>query len=246
MTSQTETQTTSAHILAGMAEGGVDLGISERFFSGPGVFVEVGAARPEFLSVSAHFRSLGWRIIAIEPIPEFCELQRQAGHDVLQFACGEVDQDDVDFTVVNSHENAYEDGTVSFESFSSLSVKPKFSALKPGLDKRTIKVNVRRLDTILKQHAPDVGQIDVLSVDTEGWEMEVLRGLDFLRNRPKVMVIENFFYEKSYRQFARSKGYTLWRVYPPNDVYVANELLSTRERMVAAGRRVARKMRHRR
>jgi FkbM family methyltransferase len=229
-----------------MAEGGVDILIAGRFFSGPGVFVEVGAARPDFLSVSAHFRQLGWRVIAIEPIPEFCELQRQAGHDVLQYACGEVDQDDVDFTVVNSHEDAYEDGALSFESFSSLGVKPKFSTLKSDLDKRTIKVSVRRLDTILKQHAPDVGSIDVLSVDVEGWEMEVLSGLDLVRNRPKVMVIENFFYEESYRQFAKSNGYTLWRVFAPNDVYVANELLSTWERLAAIGRGVVRKLRHRR
>jgi FkbM family methyltransferase len=232
--------------LPAVAEGGVDIDVARRFFSAPGVFVEVGAARPDFLSVSAHFRSLGWRIVSIEPIPEFCEMHRQAGHEVLQYACGEVDRDDVDFTVVDSHEEDYEDGTISFESFSSLSIKPKFSALKPTLDKHSIKVNVRRIDTILKQHAPEVGRIDVLCVDVEGWEMEVLGGLDFVRNRPKVMVVENFFYEQSYRRFARSKGYTLWRVYAPNDVYVANELLTAWERMAAAGRGFGRKLRHRR
>src|SRR6266849_5886728 len=113
-----------------MAEGGVDGLVAHRFFSGPGIFVEVGAARPDFLSVSAHFREFGWRVIAIEPIPEFCELQRKAGHEVLQYACGEVDQDGVDFTVVDSHEGAYEDGNVSFESFSSLGIKPSYATLK--------------------------------------------------------------------------------------------------------------------
>lgn len=225
-----------------MAEGGVDILVADRFFTAPGVFVEVGAARPDYLSVSAHFRALGWRVLAVEPIPEFCEVQRQAGHDVLQYACGEVDQDGVDFTVVNSHGADYEGGRVSFESFSSLGVKPTYSTLKADLDKSTIKVNVRRLDTILREHAPDVQRIDVLSVDVEGWEMEVLSGLDFDRYRPRVMVIENLFKEASYRVFARARGYTLWRVLHPNDVYVATELLAKNEKMAAAVRNTMRRV----
>jgi hypothetical protein len=31
------------------------------------VLVEVGAAHPDYLSMSASYRSRGWRIIAIEP-----------------------------------------------------------------------------------------------------------------------------------------------------------------------------------
>src|SRR5262245_19851459 len=223
-----------------MAESDVDRLVSARFFpDGGGVFVEVGAARPDFLSVSALFRSRGWKIIAIEPIPDFCELQRKAGHEVLQYACGETDQDDVDFTVVDSHHTDYADGKVSYESFSSLGIKPSYATLKPQLDKRTIKVKVRRLDTILKEHAPDVGRIDVLSIDVEGWELEVLRGLDLVKYRPKVMIVENLFDERSYRTFARSKGYTLWRQLPPNDIYVARELLTWKDRLCAPGYRLA-------
>src|SRR5258708_2722241 len=219
-----------------VAERAVARIVADRFFTGPGVLVEVGAARPDYLSVSAHFRMLAWRVIAIEPIPEFCELQRQAGNEVLQYACSEVDQDDVDFVVVDSHKSAYADGTVSFESFSSLSIKPGYSALTSGQGTHTIKVKTRRLDTILKEHAPDIRAIDVLSIDVEGWELEVLRGLDLDRYRPKVMVIENFLSDRSYRQYARSNDYTLWRRLPPNEVYVATELLRGWERVAANSR----------
>jgi hypothetical protein len=76
----------------------------------------------------------------------------------------------------------------------------------------------------------------VLSVDVEGWELEVLRGLDLARYRPKVLIIENMFHDQAYRDFARSHGYAFWRLSWPNDVYVATECLSSVEKASAACR----------
>lgn len=105
-------------------EGELDRIVYEHFFPAAptGVFVDVGAARPDFLSMSALYRELGWRVIAIEPNPVFCEAQRAAGHEVLEYACGDRDEDDVDFEIVDLHGAVYEGGPVSFESFSSLHV----------------------------------------------------------------------------------------------------------------------------
>jgi len=218
---------------ANRAEGGVDAIVRERFFPQAGfrgVFVDIGAARPDFLSISALFRQLGWRVIAVEPNPAFCDLHRKKGHDILQYACGDHDEDDVDFVVVDSHGTQYANGQVSYESFSSLAIKESYRALKPDLDTRKIKVRLRRLDTILRDHAPDVEHIDILSVDTEGWELEVIRGLSVDRYRPTVMVIENLFNSGQYRKHMDSLGYLLWRYIPPNDVYVDRRCITPFER----------------
>jgi FkbM family methyltransferase len=209
------------------AEGNVDGIVRERFFPGnkSGVCVDVGAARPDSLSVSASFRAIGWKIIAIEPNPEFCQFYKDKGWEVLQYACGEHDADDVDFFVVDSHGARYRNVNVSYESFSSLGIKPSYSALKPDLDTKKIKVKVRRLDSILENHAPDVDRIDILTIDVEGWELEVLRGLDIERYRPKVMIIENLFNGLNYRKFMKNFNYVLWNRLPPNDVYVSAELI---------------------
>lgn len=214
------------------AEGNVDQIILRRFFQGQGsgIFVDVGAARPDYLSISALYRSMGWRVIAIEPNPAFCDLHRERGYEVLQYACGDHDQDNVDFFVVDSHGAQYANGEVSYESFSSLGIKDSYASLKDGLDKRKIQVNLRRLDTILRTHAPDVEQIDILSVDVEGWELEVLRGLSMEKYKPRVMIIENLFNEKEYRDYLKSIGYILWRRVRPNDVYVRSELINPVER----------------
>ncbi|MHB8491056.1 MAG: FkbM family methyltransferase [Solirubrobacteraceae bacterium] len=168
-------------IAAHGAEGNVDQAVLTRFFPGQqsGVLVEVGAAHPAYLSVGALYRRLGWRVFAIEPNPEFCELHRAQGHEVLQFACGDHDEDSVNFSVVDSRGAEYEGGRVSYESFSSLGIKSSYAdLLDPALSIRSIKVDLRRLDTLLQEYAPTLERIDIVAVDVEGWELEVLDGLD--------------------------------------------------------------------
>jgi FkbM family methyltransferase len=220
---------------AGQGEGGLDRIVRDRFFADvtAGIFIDVGAAGPDFLSMSALYRELGWRVIAIEPNPVFCAAHRAAGHEVYAYACSDHDEDDVDFEVVDSHGGDYKGGSVTYESFSSLAVKPAYRALKPELDVKRIKVDVRRLDTILGDHAPEVEQLHLVSVDVEGWELEVLDGLDFERYRPAVLIVENLFAEASYRRALRARGYVLWRRRAPNDVYVSPALLTRRERAEA-------------
>lgn len=203
-------------------EGELDRIVRDYFFPGvtAGVFVDVGAARPDFLSMSAFYRTLGWRIVAIEPNPVFCEAHRAAGLDVLEYACSDYDEDAADFEVVDSHGAPYEGGAVSFESFSALAIKDSYRTLRADPDVRRIKVNVRRLDRILAEHAPDVSRLDVVAVDVEGWELEVLDGLSFDRYQPTVLIVENLFVDEAYRRVMRERGYALWRRVDPNDVYV--------------------------
>jgi FkbM family methyltransferase len=203
-------------------EGGLDRIVYTHFFrdAAAGVLVDVGAARPDFLSMSALYRGLGWRVIAIEPNPVFCEAHRAMGYEVLEYACSDRDEDDVDFEVVDSHGTIYEGGPVSFESLSSLMIKDAYRRVHEEPDVRRIKVNVRRLDTLLAEHAPDVELLDLVSVDVEGWELEVLDGLSFERYRPRVLIVENLFAEAAYRRAMWAHGYRLWRRLWPNDVYV--------------------------
>jgi FkbM family methyltransferase len=209
------------------AEGNVDLIVHETFFRGQkhGNLVEVGAARPDFLSIGASYRSRGWNVIAIEPNPQFCAAHRALGHKIFQYACSDENADNVQFFVADWHGHEYLGGEVSFESFSSLGVRGEYAAMLtnikgPKPDLTTIRVQVRRLDTILAQHAPDVKDIDILAVDVEGWELNVMRGLDIPKYRPKVVILENLFDDAGYVSFMKDSGYFLWRQLKPNDVYV--------------------------
>lgn len=218
----------NASLIENKAEGNVDK-IIKRFFPKDdpgGIFVDVGAARPDRLSISASYRSIDWRIIAIEPNPAFCKLYKEKGYDVLQYACGERDEDDVDFFVVDSRGRKHENVPISYESFSSLGIRGAYldllkrSKTYMETDTEKIKVNLRRLDTILETHAHDIDHIDILSIDVEGWELEVLNGLDILKYQPRVMVIENLSNEEKYRFYMKGIGYILWKRVRSNDIYL--------------------------
>lgn len=208
------------------AEGNVDRLVREAFFADheTGVLVEVGAARPDYLSISASFRALGWTIIAIEPNPEFCAAHRARGHDILEYACSDAETDDAKFFVVDSKDADYAGGGVSFESFSSLGIRDRYvdlyETVKEATNLKTIAVKVRKLDTILRDHAPSLGQIDVLAIDVEGWELNVMRGLTLDKYRPKVVILENLFNDRGYRSYMQEHGYRLWQTLAPNEVYV--------------------------
>lgn len=192
------------------AEHETDRILRERYFpdtSLRGVMVEVGGGTPEFLSMSKHFRDHGWRTIVVEPNPEFVALHRAAGVEVYECACGPQAQEKCSFTVVTQNVEAY-GGVVTDHSFSSLALKPGYARLLPKTARaKTIEVAVRRLDEILD--AAGVAKIDLLSVDVEGWELEVLQGIDLGRIPVRVIVLENFCHDETYAPFMRDRGYTL-------------------------------------
>ena len=198
-------------------EHGIDKIIREKYFPDygyKGTLVEVGGGTPEFLSMSKHFKDNNWRTVIVEPNPTFCNLHKQAGNELYEFACSYTNQDDVDFTVV--HVNS---GEVTDHSFSALSIKESYRKISnnwvDALPKTTIKVNVRTLDSIIQM--ADIKNIDILTVDTEGWEIEVMRGLSVIQ--PKIVVLENVCGDPSYSKYMNEKGYKHERNVSGNDIY---------------------------
>jgi FkbM family methyltransferase len=221
------------------AEDNVDELVFDTFFKGrsDGIFVEIGAARPDYLSVSALFRAKGWRVLAVEPNPEFCAQHTARGYSVLEYACGEEDRDNVDFYVVDSNGVDYLGGKVTAESLSSLGIKDEFVELyersKHRISMKKILVKLRRLDTILRQHAPDVTKIDMLCADVEGWELTVLKGFSLDKYSPSVVILENLFRKPEYPAFMEKAGYALWLDIGHNEVYIRRDLRTAKIKAVA-------------
>jgi FkbM family methyltransferase len=209
------------------AEGDIDRYVRDKYLPDgqPGVLIEVGAAGPEHLSIGRSFRELRWRVISIEPNPAFCETHRKAGNEVLQYACGDCDADDVPFAVIDCDGLEYMGAPVTYESFSSLGMRGEFARMyererRAGWSERAITVSVRRLDTILHEHMPTLQVVEVLAVDVEGWEVEVMKGFSLERYRPRVVILENLFSDSAYHDHMRGRGYRLADRLPPNEIYL--------------------------
>ena len=198
-------------------EGGIDSLVYKTFFpkSMSGVFVDVGAGDTVYLSISRFFERKGWRVIIIEPNPVFAAAHRKLGHEVYEFACADFEADGNSFDLVSSN-GVLDEGRITYEAGSALKLRGE---LPPGMTKSLIKVNVRKLDTILLQYAK-LSRIDILSVDVEWWELEVLKGIDLNLFRPRVVILENIKKSTLHRQTMNHHGYDLWRRSDPNDIYI--------------------------
>jgi FkbM family methyltransferase len=116
--------------------------------------------------------------------------------------------------------NDYTEGDkMTFESFSSLGLHEGYIE-KHGMPQniQKIQVETRKLNDILLKDAK-VDKIDFLSIDVEGYELDVLRGLDMNKFRPDAILLENYLHDSSYHDFMSEKGYALVHVIEYNYMY---------------------------
>lgn len=155
--------------------------ILDRVFRGrtDGFYVDVGASHPDINSVTRHFSQLGWTGVNVEPNPgAYRALCQARPRDVnLQVAVS-----DREGTMTY-----YEALDCSAESTMSEELARAMRA--SGRSVREHRVEVLTLATILTRHAAD-RTIDFLSIDVEGHERAVLSSVDFVSQRPRVLVIE--------------------------------------------------------
>lgn len=197
------------------AEFETDRIIYDTYFQGTvGTSVEVGCADPYLYSMSMLFREKGWRCIGVEPNPKFVQKHRDLGHEIYPYAATESHVGLSDFDLVDTPM-----GPFTYESFSSLKVKPEYNQ-KYGVVciEDVIQVQCKPLDLILQEAG--VASIDLLTIDTEGWEIEVMKGFSPDVYNPKVIVLENYFHSPAYTDYMRAIGYILDRTIEYNYIYI--------------------------
>src|SRR5262245_21133925 len=143
-----------------------------------GTYVDVGGGHPVADNVSFWFYLKGWRGLVVEPQQELANsyaLVRPRDHTVSCLA-GRADGE-AEFHVVQT-----------LHGFSTTVKEYAAGASKFGAAYQTIRRPVRRLGALCVEASLD--RIDFLKIDVEGAEAEVLAGMDFVRFRPRVVMIE--------------------------------------------------------
>ena len=181
-----------------------------------GVCVEVGSNEPVAVeSQSFHFENnLNWKCYLIEPNPKLVKKTNQLRPKTSIINCACVDKIDHDSTVT-----LY----VPLNPDTSEEVSGH-AAIQKNIDEHNYKnfeeivVKGYSLTNILRKF--NVKNIDLLSIDVEGYEYEVLRGLDFTLYHPKLILLEdkNLYLQK--HKYLLSNGYKLCRRLNRNYWYV--------------------------
>lgn len=144
-----------------------------------GFYIDVGAWSPDVDSVTRAFYERGWHGINIEPNPEFHQqLLSRRPHDInLQLAIG--DQE--------------ETLSMNFLSNSGLSTLDDAIAQthqQAGWEVERQPVQVTTMAKIWAEYVSAGQDVHFLKVDVEGFEAAALRGNDWSKNRPWIVVVE--------------------------------------------------------
>lgn len=180
-----------------------------------GVCIDVGAYHPTWLSNSNDLEQSGWSVYCIEANPYCIPLLREQRRNVLQYGAWK-ENCTREFYI-------YRAGYGPNQMAGHTGFYPEKTAV-PEITE-VIQVEARTLEWILSNKTT-VGNIDFLSVDVEGAEMDVLAGLDLQRRSPCVIAIENVEGDNhEIQDYLTSLSYSHRARIVFNDIYVRRNLL---------------------
>ena len=176
-----------------------------------GAFIEAGANHPVLGSQSYPLAQRGWTGILVEPQRKFHPLliaQRPEAY-IVHAACTAKDTGEVLKLHIPSHDG--------------------LATLLPNQDEPDVvydsveTVPTRTLDSIVDEWRRVTGTtvpIRFLSLDVEGYELEVLRGFSLQRHLPDLVLIEDKLADLSKHRHLVSQGYKLVRRTSVNNWYI--------------------------
>lgn len=183
-------EATGSDRLSRPALHGLDVKLDEIIDRDGGFFVEAGA-NDGFTQSNTYWleRFRGWSGVLVEPMPELAERARVERPEAKVVSCALVPAD--------------RDGTTVTMRFGSLMSTvlgshgddaDEAAWTAPGLvlgwsDPYDAEVPARSLSAVLDE-AGAPADIDLISLDVEGYELQVLQGLDLTRHAPRWLLVE--------------------------------------------------------
>jgi FkbM family methyltransferase len=202
-----------------------------RIFEGKrsGLCIEVGANDGVNDSTTYYFEQQGWDCLLIEPNPDLC-LAIRAVRDARLFECAASAEEGL--ATLYIAEGAARAHGVSGLGADDEQARQRISAF--GFAARPVQVTKRRLDAMLEE-AGITRSPDFITIDVEGHELEVLKGLSIDKWKPHIILTEDNsqFEDDSVLRYLSRFGYKPFRRTGVNDWYAhfsRRELVNLRSR----------------
>ncbi len=172
-------------------------------------------------------RKYGWHGIVVEPVPYLFKRLKEtyAGQVGIAFENVAIGAEDGYKTFYRIKENAEPQNPYYYEYLGSFrkEVVLKHRYLIPHFDKYFMSEEIRCVSftTLIDTHG--VQKIDVLHIDTEGYDYEIIKTIPFERIRPHMILYEHSHLsatdKRACQVLLKEKGYRLRRMYKDTLAY---------------------------
>jgi len=175
---------------------GMDAKLSRYLGFRGGFFIEAGA-NDGYAQSNTYFleREMGWKGLLVEGIPDLYEKCLSNRPDALVRNCALVSSDFTGSTVVMHYASLMSvvDGSLGSAEAQDKHINVGVDVQKLG-GSYEIEVPARTLESVLDE-IPGLPPIDFLSLDVEGYELNVLKGLNLSKHRPAYILVEARFFD---------------------------------------------------
>jgi FkbM family methyltransferase len=173
--------------------------------------IEVGAVDGVFFSNTLAFEQAGWNVLCIEPNPEcWAALQRNRKH-VQPYAVSNR-SGEADLKICDIREKDH-------TAVTAIELDQRLVAQYGASIVQTVKVPMRTLDQCIAEFG-GFQSIEYVSIDTEGTELDVLKGFDIQKWRPRLILVENNYDDAAIAAYMETQGYHRIKRHGVNDFFV--------------------------
>lgn len=189
------------------SEWGEDVFLYDLFADQPtGVYIEAGALDGRRNSVTWVFEALGWTGLLVEPIPERAEecKRLRPNSTVVHAALGpDGSPPTTSFMVPQNEQHQLS----AYREHEGMSDAHMLALERAGASLKRVDVPLVSLNQALDKAG--ISRIDFASIDVEGGELDVLKGFDVAKFRPRVLVLEDLTLGDDTRvpEYLTPKGY---------------------------------------
>lgn len=155
-----------------------------------GFYIDVGAHHPKLYSNTYLFYKKNWHGINIDAMPgSMIPFQNSRTRDTNIEAAISDQEQELSFHIFSDP---------ALNTFDPVLAAQRINPVKKHSLQKKLTLHTTTLTKVLDQYLPPQQEIDFLSVDIEGYDLQALRSLDLNRYRPHLILVE--IYEQQWEQ----------------------------------------------
>jgi FkbM family methyltransferase len=166
--------------------------------------------------------------VLVEPLPEIYQklLDNYKDQPQLAFENAAIGPEDGNMPLYRLTENGKgSDGMSVYASFSRSQVEKFRDLAHNPMEIEAVNVPVMTFDTLIKKH--DIDHVSLLAIDTEGFDFEIIKSIDFEKTKPRIIEYEHTHLsrndEKECVQLLVSEGYKVLRSFGDDTLAVLHK-----------------------